>query len=328
MNEPPIRREPVADELHLFGGLRAGTDKEGCLFITPSFESGRAVQFSTVKAPGAYRTALLPHGLDIVGWEVLSPQFSVWHLMAPNPISNTIRDWGWIVHSAAEQGDAQSAELSRNVAFSMRAASERLRDISRAYGAQLEYAVSSNTEIGSRFVTVESFDIYLALHAFLAEAASARDYLAAFIARLILGGREFERVRKMSVLRTMLRGVSPTPLTLAVLSACDPDDADGWMAQLSAYRNRIIHDSPISAMGESDYLEVKAVALGERRVPKIYLGMPRSAFSPEADFVDALEHFRGFMLRLLEFSAMVATASPIRPRGMVLTDTDLRAAPS
>lgn len=318
----------VIDELHLFGGIRAGT-YDGHLFLWPT-TTGKGIENADVVDTHAYRSEFLRLGLDLVGWESLSEidgtMHAHWTLFTLNNGTGGIDDWSGIAYAAHLIGDIEASEMARHVSFSLQAASLRLRDISQAYGWQCLHVVNSKTACGQRFGNIETFDLFVALHAFLTEACSARDYLAKFIARKVLSLPDPATIGTMSALHRRLKvGILPaTALSQEVLKICDKRSADGWMARLGHFRDLIVHEAPISTFSESVYLVAKPITVGGLTLPSIYVGIRRDPFVNDGAFVDALVHFRWLMLQLLAFSRLVIASSPIRPQVRHFTDADLR----
>ena len=309
-----MRTERTADHLHLWGGLRAGTDQEGCLFVSASLQSGRGIQFSTVKNTHRYRQALLPHGLDIVGWEVLSPLLSVSHIISSiTPAVDAVRNWGWLVNEAMATGDLEGAELARNVAFALQRLASAFAIFRKHTGCK---SVRSRKRYENWYALCECGDLqYISGIARIPYGGSySASYLAVFIAQRILQGPAFSKVRRMSDLREVLsKAERHSALADYILTACDKDHTGAWMAQLGEYRNKVIHEAPISVMGPR-FLEVKPVTIGSRTLPRIYMGMPVNPFSARPVFADALEHFRMLTLRLLELPQWSSSPIPIRPK--------------
>jgi hypothetical protein len=99
-----------------------------------------------------------------------------------------------------------------------------------------------------------------------------------------------------------------------ILSICDEDRPDGWMAQLSRYRNLVVHRAPITSISEKRFLTVKHIGVGTYELKKVYLGIPKDPVNGTTkDYVDALPRLRDLLVKLLQFAEVVAKASPIRP---------------
>lgn len=326
--EPPrVRTVATVDELHLPGGLRAGTDRAGCLYIGPTVEGG-GLQFSGVTDTGRYRTALIRMGLDLIGYETLTEEHNTWTFLTPRELHHAISHWPAIAHAANQAGNNTAEELARHVAFALRGASIRIRDISRAYGWQCSNVVRNGIQCGRRFSNVELFDLYLALHSFLTEAASARDYLARYISICLY--RHTKPADTMHTLYQSVRSgqVTASPLLQELVLVCDKDNADGWLARLGRYRNLIVHEAPIDSFVQSKFIVANAIVIAGRTLPAVHVSIPQDPFAEAAtSYVDALERFRFFMLKLLELSARVIGESPVRPEFPTLTDEDLRSAP-
>lgn len=331
MTEPKfkISSVPTTDELHLYGGIRAFTSKDNGLVMWPTVE-GNGVENASVSDKRAYRQAFTQVGLDLIGWEAISEingtTHSTWYLFDSDTGMHGIDDWAGVAYAAHLAKDAEAESVARHISFSMNAASLRLRDISQAYHFQCLHVVQSKIGCGRRFQNVEMFDLYMALHSFLTEACSARDYLARFIALRVSKFAGSTKIGTMNALfqRLMKEGSNNEPLLHEILAICDKAKPDSWMARLGRFRNLIVHEAPIRSLSKDTFLVANPVEISGRILPSIYVDIPSDPFSDTPTFVDALAHFRGLMLRLLSFSKSVITASPIKPRIPHFTDADLR----
>jgi hypothetical protein len=239
MTEPKvtISTELTTEDLHLAGGLRAGTDVSGHLMVYPT-NGGKRVQFLETEK-SRYVQAFRQVGLEMIGHELISISdglvSSMWYVFDPNqkagdPLASPLDQWSCISNTAQERSDLKIAELARSISFSLRLSALRLRNISREYHHQNTFAVQTKKEPGRKFTNVRIFDLFAEMHSFLVEMCSARDYLARFISDYVLLGL---KVRTMHKLWDALR---KKPISHAVadsvLVVCDEQSANGWMASL------------------------------------------------------------------------------------------------
>lgn len=330
MTEAKIKLQKVAvrDTLHLFGGLRAGTHQDEFLVIYPTRTAGE-LEIRDITDTRDYRSAIRRVGLDLIGHDSISNQgrfhLADWHLFEPEApgLASPLVKWPQIAFSAHKLGDAEATEMARDVAFALRTSSLRLRDICHAYARQNDYAVLKKIAPGTKFSNVESFDLYMALHAFLTEASSARDYLARYVAKRVLNILDIET---MAGLYRHVRSCQPSHgLAEEILKVCDQNRPEGWMARLTRFRNLVIHKSPITKWSEQKYLTSNELLVGESQLLTIYLGIPRDPINaPNDNYVDALVHFRSLLLQLLRFASLVVEASSIKPEMPNITERDLR----
>jgi hypothetical protein len=211
-------------------------------------------------------------------------------------------------------------ELAKHISFSLRTSSFRLRDVSREYGFQNLCAVRQRMEEGRRFSNVETFDLFMALHSFLTEVCSARDYLARFISKYVLPGTNGTSMARLH--KKILKDRISHPVAKLVSRVCDSQSSNGWMARLSQFRNRIVHVEPIRNVSESEFVCVDRVARSPFAI--IYLGVPKDPMNAvEGNYVDALAHFRSLMIEMLDFARSVASYSPVRPEIPQILEEDL-----
>jgi hypothetical protein len=331
MREPKIvtSTELTTDVIHLFGGLRAGTERNGHLYVYPTGDNS-AVEFP-VTDKRLYRNTFLALGIDMIGHETISIrnglQHSTWHLLDLNRrsldvLSDALDQWSCLANTALFNGNSELGELAKHVSFSLRTSSFRLRDISRAYGFQNMCAVSEGIKEGRRFSNVETFDLFMALHSFLTEVCSARDYLARFISKYILPGTNC--VTMAALHKKILKDHLSHPIAKFVSRVCDRQSVDGWMARLSHFRNQIVHVEPMRNISQSKFLLVKR-AMEQSPFAIVSLGVPKDPINVvEGDYVDALTHFRNLMIEMLEFARSVASHSPVPAEIPQIREQDLR----
>lgn len=316
-----IGHRTVWNELHLLGGLRASTSTDNQMIIFPS-TSGETYAFPAITDTKKYCSVIRSIGSDLIGHEEHTKIDSdldqpIWYLFEnPNRADDV---WSGIGNTAREMGNEDMANLARNVAFALRTSALRLRDCSREYAWQNHYAIQRKIRPDGRFSNIKSFDLDMALHSLLADIGTARDYLAHFISRYILV--DDPPVDSMAKLYNRTKKAGLTSLDLparqlleAVLVICDPKHPHGWMAQVSEFRNIIIHRAPLQSLSNAGaFIHAKTLNIGNKAAYQIYFGVPHNPFLRESPQVDALTHFHWFLLRLREFAHLVAKTSEIRP---------------
>ena len=266
----------------------------------------------------------------MIGHETISIskglKHSSWHLLDPNRrslnvLSDAIDQWSCLANTALLNGHSELGELAKHISFSLRTSSLRLRDVSREYGFQNLCAARERKEEGRRFTNVETFDLFMALHSFLTEVCSARDYLARFISKYIL--LDTNCITMAGLHKKILKDELSHPIAKLVSRVCDRQSSDGWMARLSQFRNRIVHVEPIRNVSQSRFLCVKRIA-DRSPFAIIYLGVPKDPINAvEEDYVDALTHFRSLMIEMLEFARSVASYSPVSAEIPQIREQDL-----
>lgn len=231
--------------------------------------------------------------------------------------------WAQIAYGAHLAGDTTKTEIAGRVAFALAAASRRLRDVSEQYYFQNRAACEAGLAPGIGFENLGTFDLYLAIHSCLTEMASARDYLARFIAADVINGASSV---SMSGLRTeIIKKTLSHPLGTLIVNICDKSAA-GWMAQLSEYRDIVVHRSPVTSITENDYAVSQETTLPTgASLRAVYVGIPSNPFSLSSpQFIDALERLNQLLRMLIEFSREVARHVSIVPQRVHLQDSDLR----
>lgn len=259
-------------------------------------------------------------GLDLIGYERISSDekqdHPMWHLLEPSrrdqgPLGDPLDQWSAIGNIAHMRGKLDIALTAKHVAFSLRTSAIRLRDISREYAFQTRIAVREGKPNGNRFANIEIFDLFAALHSFLTEMCSARDYLAQFIARHVLNDPKHTT---MHSLYASLKKNSTAPSSVGdlILSAYDSGTPRGWLGQLSWLRNQTVHEEPIRSLVETKLLTVKEVSTSAGAFLTIYLGVPTDPKNvTNKAYMDALSFFKDLMVRMLQFSRAVADLSPV-----------------
>jgi hypothetical protein len=330
-----IRHEAEGyNELHLLGGLRAGTHEDGYLVIFPTTD-GKVLAWKSVTDTRGYHRAFRQFGTDLIGHERHTtvsgkqPQ-SFWFQFNPGKRReyDVADHWSAIAHTSRQAGNLDVADLAKHVAFAFRVSELRLRGCSREYACQNDYAVVEKIKPNGRFWNFKSFDLDMALHSLLADMGTARDYLGHFISRHVL--REDKPSDSMAKLYDRAKRSKLTiserthgDLIEKILQICDPGSAEGWMARLSEFRNIIIHRAPIGSIANEHYLTAKTLRAKDNEAFQIFFGIPRDPISaPNVDYVDALMHFLDLFRRLREFGYMVADATDIAPTMLHLTDRD------
>jgi hypothetical protein len=314
----------VIDELHLSGGIRAGTNEDGQLVIYPTVDMVGAVFSITNKEK--YFSFFQSMGLNLIGHETTMDDNVLshvdWHPFMPSSL-NAADEWSQISYGAKQTKNESASDLAHYIAFSLRTAALRLRDVSREYGKQQIYATSKKLSPNGHFSNTNIFDLYMALHSFLVEICSARDYLASFISSYII--KDIKRVDSMAkLLEELKKRQSNHELAQLILQICDPENENGWMAQLTKFRNLIAHQAPINNHTENKWLTAHSLKAGQKQFLSIYLGVPKNPLKPENKiYIDALEGFYGFMVQMQIFAQNVAEQSGIEPQVMHLTEADL-----
>ena len=316
----------VSRVMHLDNGVVAATGPDGRLFFSVAgVKYSLAVNVTDQRAyVGTFRNL----GADFVGHENLHNEngymHSRWYVFDPNankPTKDLNFIWPGIARALDKKNDSLS-KISKNIVFGVRAISLRLRDLSTAYQGQCLYATLNDVDYGRRFGNLDTFDVFLSIHSFLVEMGVLRDYLASFVA-----GHRYNRpnINKMSTLcRHLRKHGKPDASAKHLLDICDPDNAKGWLAQLSALRNMVVHSNPISATSEQWWMSVKEFKIGTQSLKSIYYGMPPTPKAAANDRTNALSLCVSLTREMLNLARRVASESHIVPEALHFTDSDLK----
>lgn len=189
--------------------------------------------------------------------------------------------WSCIANAGFESGQMNFTDISRRIAFEIKACSWRLRDLSNSYNTELRALCEKNKfKQGNKFKTLNSFLVSLATHAFLVDICTLRDYLSEFLAAFVFSKYNKEenlRIVNLSVLRKeVLRFAKDENEFAAYLyEITDKNSANGWLATLGAYRDLVVHSVPLVQATHIGFLQQRVIDIGNgQNVPSIYFPIP------------------------------------------------------
>lgn len=316
---------------HLSGGLRANLANP---IVPKVFPIGSRQALDLPLGPGenvVSRFQML--GLTVIGTvqEFVSGHVPsrVWYpaaygaaLYRPHDLG-PVELWSALANSAREQGDMESHGVMAHVSFALRAAGLRLLDVSDSYFLQLRAAVEDGVSEDTRFSNLEVFNLFLNCHSVLAEACSARDYLAQFLAKHVYSGIAADSMARLMQRRSKL---AAHPITAMLDKANDKGDPASWMVRMSEYRNIVTHRAPLPHMQERDTkIEIKFMPLERNiRLPRIVVQIPGNPFAPKnGAMVDALNLLHAYHAELLHLAAECAKYSPYPPTFQVFDKSNI-----
>ncbi len=357
-NTSPRTRQPRV--AHLLGGLRARCPGGSAASLNLVGVNESLLDWP-LRSPGEFFGWLRWLGLTIVGCDteiVPSPrpdlEAPLWqsHRTLPGGKGTSLRSrflWSDLAHGCYEAGNLKLHDLAARVHFSLQATDWRLRELSESYARELSNLVENGKfEDGHRQYTGHTEVLFLALHAFFVESCILRDLLAEYIALVShLRSPKGAAIRSMSALRPVLASVaSRFPALVEELTDATNPKSPGWLAELGAYRNLIVHSGPLAMVSHGifsrgQYLET-AVQIA---VPGIELPLPlrptdllnersrgqhlrgsaswleRTFGSPDAEteIVDALAYCAIVLERLTDLSERLVPMSPVSPKPLRLT---------
>ncbi|WP_321818202.1 MULTISPECIES: hypothetical protein [unclassified Paraburkholderia] len=280
-------------ELHFTGGFRGFQQPEGWV-IAPMLidENLRAVgPFQLEEIRGIAREL----DVSILGINELSimenqPEYQVWmdiSALGEGQGPSAADLWSSISANARRASEADYADLASNIAASLRAADIRIRDASHQYHIQLIPALQRKQIAGRRFTNLAMADLFLAFHSLLVELCAARDYLAAIVARHLGAGANVDSMAKLDGW-TKRTANADTKDDVLVRELMEDYKEQRWLAELTEYRNRVLHREPMGAGGIKRGAMLVELNTRMGSVQKLYLAIP-AAFDADRT-VDALGH--------------------------------------
>lgn len=348
--------------LHLFGGARAtwGTDDPHPVQIEPRVLSGRAMEFPATSIGDVIRkchrlgiyvcgASALSHKLELEGiipaeWRMVHYQpHSVW-------ISHDAQTcWSQIAFQAAKAKSGQLWDCAARISYQIEACVLRVRELSEGYGTQLNSVLRRNGfKDGSRMNDLWTQAIFLRIQSFFTDACILRDYLAEFAAAFVYKLGTGQRVSTLSGLLKHLKQIGPGDTVTQKLQSASQDG--GWLAELGAYRDLIIHSAPLALAQRQLWFWCKLVKLpcGEQ-LPTVRFPLPENpaeimrvrSKSDYANFEmlvaqfagpaevspsmkDALRYIHRVTGELTSLALDLSKYSPVAPQMPVLTPDDLK----
>ena len=296
----------------------------------------------------------ISHVLEASGQ--MPPDWQPWCAARSWSCKDAANEWARIAHGARDANNAHAYDLSRRVSHQIRVCAWRLRQCSDAYRDQLLARVkSNNARHDVPFEDGFTWLVYLALQSFLVDACVLRDYLAEYAARYYFAERqmlETSRITKFApLIKAMQTAVTvPDDAIFRDLFAAGAADT-GWLAELGNYRDLVIHSAPLARAGARMMSLIDHVPLPHGEIlPLIRCPIPgdpkalaaaRSRGDHFADFDQLLQLFRdtyagavsskdgltychAALCALSALAATLAATSPIRPKDVVISESDLQ----
>ncbi|WP_267105201.1 hypothetical protein [Xanthomonas sacchari] len=210
--------------------------------------------------------------------------------------------WAAIAAQARAAQDDEYSCIAKYLSISLRSAGWRLRDIGDLHHEQLRWALLRNRSSGERFANVALHDLYLAMHSFLTEICSARDYLVQIAARRVCAKRTIDGLARLQ--EWLKKGnnfyARDDAMIKMLIAAVGSEESPGWLAQLGEMRNMFIHRQPMAASSDSAALLFRRVAAGCGFIPIIRL----SRYSRGEEFAESEDPFIAFLRFWIEFESL------------------------
>jgi hypothetical protein len=197
--------------IHLSGGLRCCLKPEILRLDVWPFANNAGVQIP-LKEAKSFINILQSRELALIGIEegVSTSQrrfTTLWqvfpHVVGEiDPEKMPVPFWAGIKAAASKKGHRRLKEICSSVAFSLTAMERHLLALSNEYNRELHTALQRGTKPKNRFRSIETYDLWLAIHAFLLGGGSARDYLAQGLVNFVfdndIGSKEKRKLDSMS----------------------------------------------------------------------------------------------------------------------------------
>jgi hypothetical protein len=350
---------------HLLGGLKAINNPDLEVFITPNTINNKIVKFN-LKNYDAFLSTLKTLKLNVVGIDLYSTKKQVegiyppeWHSLGRieslnYPFNDLMTAWGNLSTSAHLQGDYSLANICGNISFQFKACESRLRDISSCYHREL-FAIceSGDFQNGKRMKSINTFNIYLAIHSFFDESCSLRNYFAEFIGFYVFPNYRDLKLSSMGSLRKKVlnKEHKDNPFANELYKITDPDSIDGWLAKLGEYRDLIRHYLPLGEMSSTSFLVHQLTGIANKQcLPSIKLPLPDNPgdiskkqhqgftfsnydewfkafqrdFENSQNLIDALEYCCFIYNKLIKLATKLINYAPLKPEILVIRPEDIQ----
>ncbi len=346
----------VARVVHLPGGLRASNNPGPDVQIAPSIDSKQPAKTYRLSTFSSLRHSLeslgvLPIGIDFYTShaEIDGDHPAEWRPTHPAPPPTypcwDARDtWSCIAHAAFDEHRIKAFDLAARIRFQVHASVFRLREISEAYACELiTLCARKRFREGVAVQSLNSPKIYFSVGAFLVDICVLRDYLAEFLSTFVLRDvvNTMKTATTMASLRAALDPSASDPLIDEVRQITDRGSEGAWLAELSEYRNMVVHAVPIAEAAGSPCIKQHVIRTSEGDLlPAVQFQLPsepltinrqrkqRLPWSGTDEWLrasidnaigkntgpDALEYCWGVLGDMASFSLRVAARSPVAPR--------------
>ena len=331
---------------HLGGGLRCSIELTASRIDVWPLPNNSSVQID-LEEMTEFVCALEARGIEVIGIEesVAFPHrrfTTLWqvspHIFGEVDIErNPVSFWSGIKAAAREASNWKLDALSSSIAFSLTAMERHLLFLSNEYHRELRSALERGTKPKDRFASIETYDLWLAIHAFLLAAGSARDYLAQAlvefvfrdeISKIISDNRKERKPDSMSIL--LKKGkeygfLGEKLIGILLMEANEKTDRTAWMANMSEFRNLITHRAPITQISKNNRLElIHTGSFGEHDILQIVLPLPKEPRCIErSSLVDALALMRYYNERMADLSLEVGRLMPCPPKSIALNENEI-----
>lgn len=265
-------------EVHLHGGLLAINEPQSNMVrLWPNTLCGKCYG---IKIPtyGKIYTEIKSLGIEIVGiefitheteatgesptqWRAYSAQQKIWSNWDATQL------WSQIGNASYKHKDGVCYDLSNRISYQLTSLNLRLKDLSLSYRDQLNALnIKSKPKHGQRFQDGFTDIVYQKFHSFLFDACILRDYLSEFVYYFSRGGalREVgQNVTTAGGLYKLLKNDTELSSFEKHLKECMDDG--GWLKELGAYRDLVMHSAPINIANHRLYCIQEIILLPDSK---------------------------------------------------------------
>lgn len=342
---------PVLRELHLYGGGRVLNGMDQTADLRPHAMNGKSASLN-IKSYGGFYGDIRRLGLQIVGCDFFHteeqaksfdpPEWRSINLASPAWLcADQGHDWSFIANSAFLQRDGLFYDIASRISHQIRACEWRLRQLSEAYSDQLNgRLLSKSFKTNERFLDGYTSLCYLALHSFLVDACTLRDYLSEFYSEAIIR-KDDPSAKKITALSGLLKvWPSQPPQDKAGKELRTSSLPGNWLYELGAYRDLVVHVAPLANAAKTLMAFTKIIEFQGELLPAIQLPIPNKPAmvknsrttgqyfdDPDLNFArglnfiedmessrDALEYAHISMQQLGALCSSIAGISPFAPK--------------
>jgi hypothetical protein len=265
-------------EVHLHGGLLAINEPQSNVVrLWPNTLCGKRCE---IKIPtyGRIYTGIKSLGLEIVGiefitheseaigesptqWRSYSAQQKIWANWDATQL------WSQLGNASYKHKDGFCYDLSKRISYQLTSLNLRLKDLSLSYRAQLNALdIKSKPKHGRRFQDGFTDTVYQKFHSFLFDSCILRDYLSEFIYNFSRGGALREEGKNITTAGGLYKSLRKS----GELSSFEQQlkkymDDDGWLKELGAYRDLVMHSAPINISNHQLYCIQQVISLPDSK---------------------------------------------------------------
>ena len=236
--------------MHLSGGLRCCLKPEIPRLDVWPFASNAGVQIILDDGVQSFLNILQFQGLVLIGVEegIVTPRrrmTALWqvypHIVGDiEPDKMPAQFWFGIATAARQDRHTSLREISSSIAFSLMAMERHLLVLSKGYNRELDAALERGGKTRKRFASLETYDLWLAIHGFLLAAGSARDYLAQALVNFVFHAdigniklKEIDSMRELVKHGTKKGYLGKHAIGNTIANITNRHDESAWLADLS-----------------------------------------------------------------------------------------------